>query len=95
MNHRKDVDGPSLPFFHLSKLLSRHVYTLPVYTKHKAHFVLYWLAQLGAGGGPLIPIWTAELTGGDNEARAINLACGNDFAGACIVSISENQLDGY
>ena len=53
---------------------------LPLYTHIKGHFALYYLLSLGTGAGPMILNWISEITGGDNEARAINVALGNDLA---------------
>ncbi|KAK4699017.1 MFS transporter, ACS family, pantothenate transporter, partial [Phenoliferia sp. Uapishka_3] len=53
---------------------------LPLYGHDTAHFVLYYLIQLGSGCGPAILNWAAEVCGDDNEKRALVIALGNDFA---------------
>lgn len=53
---------------------------LPLYGHDKAHFALYYLIQVGGGAGPMILNWVSEITGGDNEKRAICVALGNDLA---------------
>lgn len=53
---------------------------LLLYGHDKAHYALYYLLQLGSGGGPQILNWISELTGDDNEKRSICVALGNDLA---------------
>lgn len=52
----------------------------PVYGHNKAHFALYYLLQVGGGCGPMILNWISEITGADNEKRALCVALGNDLA---------------
>lgn len=42
--------------------------------------IIYWLAQIGGGAGPLILTWINEICSDDTEKRALLVAAGNDLA---------------
>ncbi|KAJ7171016.1 major facilitator superfamily domain-containing protein [Mycena filopes] len=53
---------------------------MPLYSNIRGHFAYFYLMTLGTTAGPLILNWISEITGGDNELRAICVALGNDLA---------------
>ncbi|KAJ7717984.1 major facilitator superfamily domain-containing protein [Mycena metata] len=53
---------------------------MPLYSNIRGHFAYFYLMMLGTTAGPLILNWISEITGGDNELRAICVALGNDLA---------------
>lgn len=56
------------------------LYRLPVYGHDRAHFVLYYLLPIGGFGGPMLLNWISEITGHDNEKRALCVSLGNTLA---------------
>ncbi|KAK7052448.1 hypothetical protein R3P38DRAFT_2762817 [Favolaschia claudopus] len=54
--------------------------SMPLYTHLRGHFAYFYLMTLGTTAGPLILNWISEITGADNELRAICVALGNDLA---------------
>ncbi|EJT99513.1 MFS general substrate transporter [Dacryopinax primogenitus] len=82
------ADGPMRgtrwPFIYLNAVLmiifAVTLRQLPIYQSITGHFVIYYLSNIAGSAGPMILNWIGEISSGDNEARAILVAMGNDLA---------------
>ncbi|KZT51659.1 MFS general substrate transporter [Calocera cornea HHB12733] len=82
------ADGPAggrrWPFIYANAVLTiifaAVLLKFPIYQDVKGHFVLYYMSSLCGAAGPMILNWIGEISTADNEARAILVAMGNDFA---------------
>ncbi|KAH8878540.1 MFS general substrate transporter [Thozetella sp. PMI_491] len=53
---------------------------MPLYDNINGRTIVYWLANIGGGAGPLILSWINEICSADTEKRALLVAAANDLA---------------
>ncbi|KAF2656229.1 MFS general substrate transporter [Lophiostoma macrostomum CBS 122681] len=76
--------GARWPFIYagavITLIFSIALRQMPLYGDIHGRKVVYWLANIGGGAGPLILSWINEICSDDTEKRALLVAMGNDLA---------------